>query len=126
MKRNTKTLVQSSKLQAERDKVLADNQAKVTDIAIDMQKILLRLSTQLDMRKKVNIDDFIPINTDHQLTQFLDKKDGQFQDRREAFENVIYCSVTKNLRIKRPFETHFLASVFGREYIRSHKWPGPG
>ena len=93
---------------------------------MELDKRTLRLATQIDMRKKVNIDDYIPIKTDSQLRQFLDKADGQFHDRREEFENYIYCCVTKNIRIKRPFENHLLAAVFDREYIRSHKWPGPG
>ena len=126
MKRSTKTLVHSSKLETERDKVFADNQAKMMDILMNVQTVVLRLATQFDMRKKINIDQFFPIQSDAAMASFLDKTDGQFQIKREEFENFMYCSVTNNLKIKRPFEAHILATLFGRDYIKSHKWPGPG
>lgn len=125
MKRSTKTLVHAMKLQTERDKVFAENQAKILNIVLDIQSTMLRMSTQFDMRRKIMIDEFIPIKSDLDMRYFLDKTDGQFMIRREEFENYIYCVVTNNQKLKRPFETHLLGAVFRRDYISSHKWPGP-
>lgn len=126
MKRSTKTLVHSSKLQTERDKIFAENQSKMVEILMNVQSVVTRLATQFDMRRSLNIDTYFPIKTDTDMARFLDKTDGQFQAKREEFENFFYCSVTNNLKSKRPFETHLLATLFDREYIKSHKWPGPG
>ena len=64
MKRSTKTLVHAMKLQTERDKVFAENQAKILNIVLDIQSTMLRMSTQFDMRRKIMIDEFIPIKSD--------------------------------------------------------------
>lgn len=126
MKRNTKVLVHAAKLQAERDKRFDGRQNKMMDILLDVQASLHRLSTQFDMRKKVLIDQYFPIKRDSDLINFLNKLDGQFIIRREEFENYIYCSVTNTLKLKRPFENSFIAAVFSRDYIKTHKWPSPG
>lgn len=52
------------KLQTERDKVFAENQAKILNIVLDIQSTMLRMSTQFDMRRKIMIDEFIPIKSD--------------------------------------------------------------
>lgn len=105
--------------------MFAENQHKMMTMIEDIQETLLRVTSQLDMKKKVNIDSYFPIQNDAQLQRFLDKGDGQFHLRREEFENFLYCHVTKSLKLKRPFETALLSTVFSREYIGSHKWPGP-
>lgn len=126
MKRSTKNLVHSSKMQAERDKVFIENQNNMMEMMGNVQTVLMRLAMQFDMRKKVNIDKYFPIPDDRSMALFMDKNDGQFHLRREEFENFLYCSVTNNAKTKRPFENHLLATLFDREYIRSHQWPGPG
>lgn len=91
----------------------------------DMQGTLLRLSCQLDVKKKVEIDSFFPIKNDSDMQRFLDKTDGMFHLRREEFENLVYCNVTESLKLKRPFESTLFASLFSREFISGHRWPGP-
>lgn len=124
MKRSAKALVQSSKLQAERDKQFSENQAMMLKMLTDVQATLLRITCQMDMRRKVIIDDYFPINVDSDLQRFLNKDDGQFKIRREEFENWLYCHVTTTIKLKRPFESNILAALFTRDYISSHKWPG--
>ena len=105
--------------------MFAENQANILSRLDDLQATLLRVTTQLDMRRKVNIDKYFPVRDDAHLQQFLNKTDGDFQVRREEFENLLYLNVTKSLKLKRPFETHLLAAIFSRDYISSHRWPGP-
>lgn len=126
MKRNSKMSAQSYKLQTERDKRFAERQNKILETVLDIQKTVLRLASQLDMRKKIAINDYFPIKSDADLQQFLDKSDGFYKARREEFENFLYCSVTNAMKLKRPFESNLLATFFSRDYIKSHKWPGPG
>ena len=125
MKRNTKILVQAARSSAEREKTFAENQNKMMGIVKDLQEQVLRLSSKFDMQKKEDIDNYFPVKVDSDLDRFLNKGDGQFKIRQEEFENWLYCTVTKNIRLKRPFETSLLAAVFTRDYIKSHKWPGP-
>ena len=125
MRRAMKVIVNSSKLQAERDKVSADNQERILAILEDMQEQLLRLASKVDMTRKINIDDYFPIQDDSYVTRFLDKSDGLFPLKREEFENYIYCNVTRSLKLKRPFEANLLSAVFTRQFISSHRWPGP-
>ena len=124
LKRNSKTCVNAIKMQTERDKLFAENQAKMMGMIEDIQQNLLRLSSQCDMRREVNIDNFFPVKEDAQLERFLDKTDGQFQARRDEFEFFLYCNVTKNMKLKRPFENALIATLFNRDYISSHRWPG--
>lgn len=124
-KRNSKILVNASKLQAERDKVFVKNQENFLELLESLQKTVVRLSCQVDMRKKINIDDYLPIKTDYDVERFLNKSDGLFHCRREEFENMLYLNVTNNIKLKRPFETYLLHAIFSREFISSHKWPGP-
>lgn len=111
-------------MHVERDKMFAENQAKMMAMMEDIQQNMFRLSSRCDMKKKVNIDNFFPIKDDAQLEKFLDKSDGDFQVRRDEFEHYLYCHVTRNLKLKRPFETDLLSTVFNRDYISSHRWPG--
>lgn len=124
MKRSCKLLVNASKLQTERDKAFAENQEKMLSMIQDLQSTVLRLSSNADMRKKIKIDDYFPIRVDSDMQRFLSKDDGLFDVKREEFENMLYCHVTKNVKLKRPFETKLLETLFSREYISSHKWPG--
>lgn len=125
MKRACKLLVNASKLQTERDKVGVDNQTKMINILEDVQATLLRLTSNMDMQKKVNIDEYFPIHDDAGLAKFLDKSDGLFPQKREEFEGMLYCNVTKNLKLKRSFEATLLSTIFSRDFITSHRWPGP-
>ena len=124
MKRSSKILVNASKLQTERDKVFAENQAKMLNIIEDLQQTVMRLSSKMDMTEKIDINAFFPIKTDSDLLRFMDKADGNFQYKREAFENMLYCHVTNTIKFRRPFESSLLARIFTREFITSHKWPG--
>ena len=125
MKRSSKTLVNASKLQTERDKVFYENQEKMIHILEDIQSTLHRLACRLDMTKQVEIDDFFPVKNLSDVKIFLDKSDGQFDLRREEFENFLYCHVTTTIKLKRPFESSILAAIFSRDFMSSHKWPGP-
>lgn len=125
MRRASKILVNSSKLQTERDKVAADKQDRILSILEDLQETVLRLASKVDMNKKINMDKFFPIKDDASLEKFLDKTEGDFPEKRDAFENMLYLNVTKNLKLKRPFEASLLAVLFSRDFISSHRWPGP-
>lgn len=118
-------MVQAAKVQAERDKQFAENQNKILTILMDLQSTMLRVTSKLDMERKLHIDQFFPVKVDADMREFLNKDDGQFKVKREEFENWLYCTVTTTLKLKRPFESSLLAALFSREYIRSHKWPGP-
>ena len=124
-KRAAKILVNASKLQTERDKISAENQIKILSILEDLQKDVLRLASKYDLEKKINIDNYFPIQSDAGLDRFLDKKDGLFPEKRKEFENFLYCQVTRNLKLKRPFEASLLGALFSRDFISSHRWPGP-
>lgn len=126
MKRSSKALVNAAKLQTERDKVFSDNQEKIISILENVQQSLQRMECQFVMRKKVDLKEFIPINSLSDVKRFLNKSDGEFHLRREEFENFLYCVVTNTLRLKRPFETSLLAAIFSRDFMSSHKWPGQG
>ena len=102
-----------------------ENQAVMMGMIGDIQKTVLRLASRMDMATPVNIDSYLPICSDAGMQNFLDKKDGRFNEKRGQFENYLYCHVTNNRKSKRPFETHLLAILFSREYISSHRWPGP-
>lgn len=91
----------------------------------DVQKTMQRIACQFDMRKKVDLDDFFPVKNLSDIKRFMSKSDGQFHLRREEFENFLYCTVTNTLKLKRPFESTLLASIFSREFLGSHRWPGP-
>lgn len=91
----------------------------------DLQASVLRLSSRLDMEKKIDISDYFPVHHDSNLKTFLDKSDGRFHIRRDEFENFLYCNVTKTLKLKRPFEANLLSTLFSRDFISSHRWPGP-
>ena len=125
MKRSSKTLVNAAKLQTERDRVFADNQERMLSILEGIQETLQRVACQMDMRKKVDLDEFFPFKELSDVKKFLNKSDGQFHLRREEFENFLYCTVTNTLKLKRPFESTLLASLFSRDFMSSHKWPGP-
>ena len=125
VKRNSKSLVSASRLQTERDKLFAENQEKLINIMEGVQNTLLRLTCNLDMRRDVNIGVYFPIKSLATLKKFLDKSDGQFELRRDEFEDQLYNTVTNNIKLKRPFESNLLATVFSREFMSSHKWPGP-
>ena len=125
MKRNSKSLVCASRLQTERDKLFLENQLKMIEIMEGVQKTLVRLTCNLDMRKEVDIGEYFPIKSLTSLKKFLDKSDGNFEIRRDQFEDQLYNTVTNTLKLKRPFESSLLATVFSREFMSSHKWPGP-
>lgn len=125
MKQSSKTLVNAAKLQTERDRVFADNQERMLSILEGIQETLQRVACQMDMRKKVDLDEFFPFKELSDVKKFLNKSDGQFHLRREEFENFLYCTVTNTLKLKRPFESTLLASLFSRDFMSSHKWPGP-
>lgn len=103
----------------------AEKQSKMMAMMEDMQATLLRLSSHWDMQKEINIDDYFPINHDADVAKFLDKSDGLFPKKRLEFESFLYCNVTRNLKLKRSFEASLLSIVFSRDFIRSHRWPGP-
>lgn len=94
-------------------------------IILDLQATVQRLSSRLDMEKKIDINEYFPVTDDSNLQRFLDKTDGRFHMRREEFEHFLYCNVTKTQKLKRPFETNLLQTLFSREFISSHRWPGP-
>lgn len=118
-------LVHASRLQTERDKQFASNQEKIISILEGLQQTMQRIAYNMDMTKKVNIAEFIPVRSLSSLTKFLDKSDGQFHLRREEFENNLYCTVTNTIKLKRPFENSLLAFLFTRDFLSSHRWPGP-
>ena len=91
----------------------------------DLQATVLRLSSNIDMRKPVDISKYFPVKQDADLQSFLDKSDGQFDCRRVQFENFLYCNVTKSMKLKRTFEATLLSTLFSRDFISSHRWPGP-
>lgn len=91
----------------------------------DVRDSLTCLTSNLVMNKKVDINQYFPINDDAGVAKFLDKSDGLFPQKREEFENMLFCHVTKNIKLKRSFEANFLAIVFSRDFISSHRWPGP-
>lgn len=126
MKRSTKSLVNAAKLQTERDKVFSDNQEKMILILEGVQQSLQRIEGQLTMRKEVDISNFIPIKSLSDVKRFLNKSDGEFHLRREEFENFLFCTVTNTIKLKRPFESSLLGSIFSRDFMSSHKWPGQG
>ena len=126
MKRSSKALVNAAKLQTERDKVFSDNQEKIICILESVQQSLQRIECQFSMRKKVDIKEFFPVNSLSDVKRFLNKSDGEFHLRRVEFENLLYCVVTNTLRLKRPFEASLLGAIFSRDFMSSHKWPGPG
>lgn len=125
IKRASKLLVNACKLQTERDKVSAENQEKIIGILEDIQSSLTRLTSNLVMKKKIDISNYFPINNDAGVAKFLDKSDGLFLEKRDEFEHLLFCHVTKNLKLKRSFEANFLSIVFTRDFISSHRWPGP-
>ena len=126
LKRNSKVLVCASKQQTERDKVFAQNQEKILTILEDLQERVQRISCKIDMRKKIMIDSYFPVTCLNDLERFLSKCDGLYHLRREEFEDHLYCSVTNTVKLKRPFESTLLSNLFSREFLSSHKWPGPG
>ena len=95
------------------------------DYLEEIRATMVRLASKSDMEKKINIDDYFPIQNDNDLERFLDKTDGLFPEKRKEFENLLYCQVTKNLKLKRPFEASLLGNIFSRDFISSHRWPGP-
>lgn len=103
----------------------SDKQDKILALLEDVQATLLRVTSRLDMKTEVKMDDYFPIKTDLDMQRFLDKGDGQFHLRREGFENMLYCNLTKSIKIKRPFEATLLSTLFSRDYISGHRWPGP-
>ena len=115
----------ASRLQTERDKAFAENQEKMMGILQDLQVKMTRFSCQFDMRKDVDIKKYFPIKSLQDISRFLDKGDGLFQKRRDEFEDFLYCNVTNTKKLKRPFETTLLSTLFSRDFITSHKWPGP-
>ena len=125
MKRNSKSLVSASKLTTERDKLFLENQEKMINILEDIRGSLQRVTCNIDMRKEVQIEEYFPIKSLATLKKFLDKSDGNYQIRRDEFEDQLYNTVTNTLKLKRPFESSLLATVFSREFMSSHKWPGP-
>lgn len=125
LKRASKVLVNAARLQAERDRNFDEKQDRILSLLEDVQTTLLRVTCVLDMRKKINLDHFFPVKSLQDLLTFMNKSDGQFDYRREEFENMLYCNVTKNLKLKRPFESYLLATLFSRDFISSHKWPCP-
>ena len=126
MRRASKVLVNASKLHTERDKIAAEKQDRILSILEDLQATMVRLACKVDLNKnKINMDRYFPVKDDSCLERFLDKSDGMFDEKRNAFENMIYCNVTKNLKLKRPFEASILATLFSRDFISSHRWPGP-
>ena len=102
-----------------------ENQERMIGLLEDIHKMLSRVSCQFDMRKKIQIDEYFPVKNLNQIKRFLDRSDGQFDLRREEFENSLYTTVTTTLKLKRPFESTLLASLFSRDFLSSHKWPGP-
>lgn len=112
-------------LQAERDKLFSEKQDRMMAIVENHQADLLRVTSRLDMQTEVKMDDFFPIQSDSDMQRFLDKGDGQFHLKRESLENMLYCNLTKSLKLKRPFEAALLSTLFSRDYISSHRWPGP-
>lgn len=125
IRRATKLLVAASKLQAERDKVAADNQAKMMSIIEDLKSDMAVVTSKLVMKRKIDIENYFPIQNDAGVARFLDKSDGLFNEKREGFEDLLFGHVTKNLKLKRPFEANILSIVFSRDFISSHRWPGP-
>lgn len=111
-------------MQTERDKVCAENQKKMLDMIEGLQTSLTNLTSHLAMNKKVEIDKYFPIHDDAGVARFLDKSDGLFQEKRKEFENMLFCHVTKSIKLKRSFEANILAIVFSRDFISSHRWPG--
>lgn len=90
-----------------------------------IQNSMTTLLSNFVMKKKKNIENYFPINDDEGVAKFLDKTDGLFQEKRDEFENMLFCHVTKAIKLKRSFEANFLAIVFSRDFISSHRWPGP-
>lgn len=125
IKRASKIMVNAAKLQTERDIVAAEKQDKIISILEDVQNSLNILCSQSVMKKKINIDNYFPIHDDRGVAKFLDKSDGLFNEKREELEHLLFCHVTKNIKLKRSFEANFLSIVFTREFISSHRWPGP-
>lgn len=126
IKRNSKICVTATRAQTERDKAFAENQNKMMAMILDIQQNVQRLAVHLDMRKKIRIDDYFPVKQDSDLQKFLDKTDGLYILRREEFENMLYNNLTKSMKLKRAFEATLLSTLFSREFISSHRWPGLG
>lgn len=125
IKRACKLLVNASKLETERDKIVIENQNKIIAILEDIRDSVLTLTSNVIMKKEIDIKDYFPIDNDAGVAKFLDKNDGLFPKKRQEFENMLFSHVTRNLKLKRSFEANLLAVIFSREFISSHRWPGP-
>lgn len=93
-----------------------------TGILLDIQKDLRKFTFHMRM-DTVDISDFFPVNDDETLEKFLDKDHPDWQLRKRGFYHLLYNTLSTN---PKKFAAALLHTVFTRNFISKHKWPGQG
>ena len=69
----------------------------------------------------VDIAKYFPLDNDEDMAEFMDRDDGQWDLRRKAFYHLLFTTITEK---KNKFAGALLTTLFTRNFIKNHKWPG--
>lgn len=89
---------------------------------VDIKKDFRQHKYHMEMQN-VDLSEYFPLESDHQLQRFLDKTDGEWEERKKGFYQLLYNAVTTK---KKRFACALLHILFKRDFIKAHKWPMSG
>lgn len=69
----------------------------------------------------VDLSVFFPVDSDEDLNNFLNRDHEDWAARRKAFYHLMFTTVNNS---KDKFACALLHSLFTRNYISTHQWPG--
>ena len=86
------------------------------EIKDDMKQYLFHM--RMDC---VDVSVFFPLKDDESLRNFMDRDHAEWHLRQKGFYHLLFTTVTKS---KKKFSTALLHTLFTRNFIKTHKWPG--
>lgn len=82
----------------------------------DMKQYMFHI--QMD---RTDLSDFFPLENDEALERFMDKTHEDWEARKFGFYHLLFTTVTKQ---KKKFAAALLHTIFSRNFIATHRWPG--
>lgn len=75
-----------------------------------------------DSAKTFNIFGYFPASSVEIINDFISNKDGDFKEKKEAFECYLNCVTTMDPDMD-SFSAALLKVLFTKAFIRDHRWP---
>ena len=86
----------------------------------DIKRDLLQFTFHMKM-DTVDLSQFFPLQSHEPLLEFMNRGHEDWNLRRKGFYHLLFTTVTKS---QKKFAAALLHTLFTRNFIRKHRWPG--